>query len=83
MQQVAQDFGYHFTHCTLNTAEHGLPHSRTRTFMLPVKQEHWNGSFAWPLPMPCPSIESLLDRQPLQASELEERKPTSAATLKA
>ena len=82
--KIAEDFGYHLTHSVLNTADHGLPHSRPRVFFLLVKREYWqkNYAFQWPAPIGCPAIERLLDGQALPPLELEGLKPDCATGRK-
>jgi DNA (cytosine-5)-methyltransferase 1 len=54
---------YNITHKILNTKENGVPHSRKRWYCVGIMKSYDNGSFTFPSPMPCPSIEMFLEKR--------------------
>jgi len=47
----------------LDTKEHGVPHNRKRWYCVCILKAFDNGSFTFPKPIPCPSMEKFLERR--------------------
>merc|ERR1719287_455472 len=47
----------------LNTKQHGVPHSRNRWYCVGILKDFDTGDFAFPEPIPCPSIELFLEER--------------------
>merc|ERR1719188_622735 len=59
--------GYNVTYKVLNTKEHGVPQNRPRIYIVGIREDADRGSFAFPEPIPCPSLELFLDSRPSKA----------------
>lgn len=53
---------YNIHHQLLNTKEHGLPQNRARIYIIGIRKDVDEGTFAFPEPIPMPSIENFLDK---------------------
>jgi len=51
----------------MDTKLHGIPHHRVRTYMAGIRQDVDQGTFSFPEPIPCASIERFLERRPPRA----------------
>lgn len=47
----------------LDTKQHGVPHSRRRWYCVGIQKEFDDGTFTFPEPIPCPSIELFLEER--------------------
>mmetsp|Transcript_33738 Transcript_33738/g.85296 ORF Transcript_33738/g.85296 Transcript_33738/m.85296 type:complete len:396 (+) Transcript_33738:139-1326(+) len=61
LQQLGE---YNISHQILNTKQHGVPHNRPRMYIVGIRQDVDRGTFAFPEPIPCPSMELFLDGRP-------------------
>ena len=52
---------YNLYHRILNTREHGVPQNRERLYIVGIRKDADMGTFSFPDPIPCPSIERFLD----------------------
>jgi len=52
---------YNISHQILDTKQHGVPHSRRRIYIVGIRRDVDRGTFAFPEPIPCPSMELFLD----------------------
>ena len=53
--------GYHVSYQTMNTARHGLPHSRPRLYIVGIRQDLASAPFLFPRPLPMPTLAALLN----------------------
>lgn len=56
---------YNIYHKLLNTKEHGVPQNRPRLYIVGIREDRDKGTFAFPEPIPCPSIECFLEPRDL------------------
>jgi len=61
MKKLAADGAYHLYARDLDTADHGIPHTRARHFVVGILKTARVHSFKWPKPVPCPTVSELLD----------------------
>jgi len=61
LQQLGE---YNIHHEILDTKQHGVPHSRPRIYIVGIRQDVDRGTFAFPEPIPRPSMELFLDSRP-------------------
>lgn len=45
----------------MDTKQHGVPQSRRRIYIVGIQKRYDDGSFEYPAPVPCPSIEKFLN----------------------
>ncbi len=64
----------------VDTAEHGIPQSRLRYYIIGILQEYDQGTFSWPEAIPRPSIELFLNDQPDPIKAFFQEPPISQGT---
>lgn len=64
LESLEQLGDYNVSHKVLNTKDHGVPHNRHRLYIVGIRQDADRGTFNFPEPIPCPSIELFLDSRP-------------------
>lgn len=55
----------------LDTRDNGLPHNRRRIYIVGIQKFWDDGTFEYPEPVPCPSIECFLERRKVRPSGTE------------
>lgn len=75
--RVLEECKYNAYHALVNTANHGIPHERTRLYYVAIRKEADNGSFMWPAPVACPGLAMFLDGDPSLEVGLPPRAPPS------
>ena len=53
--------GYNVYHKVLDTKDHGVPQNRPRVYIVCIRKDVDKGTFTFPEPISCPSIELFLD----------------------
>ena len=63
LQELRQLGCYYVDWRILNTAEHGVPQNRPRLYIVCIRDDCYRGTFKWPEPIACPSIERFLKQR--------------------
>ena len=82
MRSLAQLGKYNISHEILDTKHHGVPHSRRRIYIVGIRRDADRGTFAFPEPIPCPSIDNFLDSRPRTAVVKKRLPPKSQSTAR-
>ena len=80
LKSLAQLGTYNVHFGTLNTKEHGVPHNRKRCYIVGIRKDVDQGSFSYPEPVKCPSIERFLEPRAKDAQVAAGAPPATATT---
>merc|ERR1719343_1259083 len=80
MESLKQLGRYNVQTEVLDTRQHGVPHHRKRLYIVGIRKDVDDGSFAYPEPIPCPSIERFLEPRPVSAEVAKGIPPATQTT---
>ena len=63
MTSLSEMGGYEVQHGLLDTKEHGIPHSRSRVYIVGIRSDVYDQSQLFPTPIARPSLEFFLEKR--------------------
>ena len=61
LKKNLKSLGYYIRYKIINTQDHGIPHSRPRTYLVGVRRDIQAGKFRFPKPIPAEPVDRFLD----------------------